>query len=287
MDDRVAAEGARALADDGGAGLGAGRATRRSTSRRSATTRRRNPTPTGPRAWTRSIRSCCAPTRSSASRSREQELLAGVAVDSVFDSVSVATTFKKKLGELGIIFCSISEAVARPSGAGPEIPRLGRAAERQLLRGAQLGGVQRRLVRLRAQRRALPDGAVDLLPHQRRRDRPVRAHADHRRRGQLRQLPRRLHGAAARREPAPCGGGRADRARRRADQILDRAELVPGRQGGQGRHLQLRHQARRLPRPQLQDLLDPGRDRLGDHLEVPELHPAGRQLGRRVLLGRA
>ena len=36
-----------------------------------------------------------------------------------------------------------------------------------------------------------------------------------------------------------------------------------------------------------QDLLDPGRDRLGDHLEVPELHPARRRLGRRVLLGRA
>ena len=41
----------------------------------------------------------------------EQELLAGVAVDAVFDSVSVATTFKEKLGELGIIFCSFSEAV--------------------------------------------------------------------------------------------------------------------------------------------------------------------------------
>ncbi len=42
---------------------------------------------------------------------QEQELLAGVAVDAVFDSVSVATTFKAKLGELGIIFCSFSEAV--------------------------------------------------------------------------------------------------------------------------------------------------------------------------------
>jgi Fe-S cluster assembly protein SufB len=42
---------------------------------------------------------------------REQEVLAGVAVDYVFDSVSVATTFKKKLGDLGIIFCSISEAL--------------------------------------------------------------------------------------------------------------------------------------------------------------------------------
>jgi len=42
---------------------------------------------------------------------QERELLAGVAVDAVFDSVSVATTFKAKLGELGIIFCSFSEAV--------------------------------------------------------------------------------------------------------------------------------------------------------------------------------
>ncbi|HAV22374.1 MAG TPA: Fe-S cluster assembly protein SufB [Bacteroidetes bacterium] len=42
---------------------------------------------------------------------REQEMLAGVAVDAVFDSVSVATTYKGKLKELGIIFCSFSEAV--------------------------------------------------------------------------------------------------------------------------------------------------------------------------------
>jgi Fe-S cluster assembly protein SufB len=41
----------------------------------------------------------------------EQERLAGVAVDAVFDSVSVATTFKKKLSEMGIIFSSFSEAV--------------------------------------------------------------------------------------------------------------------------------------------------------------------------------
>ena len=42
----------------------------------------------------------------------EQKLLANVAVDAVFDSVSVATTFKEKLGELGVIFCSFSEALA-------------------------------------------------------------------------------------------------------------------------------------------------------------------------------
>jgi Fe-S cluster assembly protein SufB len=41
----------------------------------------------------------------------EQKMLAGVAVDAVFDSVSVATTFKAKLAEAGVIFCSFSEAV--------------------------------------------------------------------------------------------------------------------------------------------------------------------------------
>ena len=44
---------------------------------------------------------------------REQEMLAGVAVDAVFDSVSVATTFKAKLEEVGVIFCPISEAIQR------------------------------------------------------------------------------------------------------------------------------------------------------------------------------
>lgn len=41
----------------------------------------------------------------------EQEALAGVAVDAVFDSVSIGTTFRKKLKDAGVIFCSISEAV--------------------------------------------------------------------------------------------------------------------------------------------------------------------------------
>ncbi|WP_218080346.1 Fe-S cluster assembly protein SufB [Anthocerotibacter panamensis] len=42
---------------------------------------------------------------------QERAVLAGVAVDAVFDSVSVATTFREKLADLGIIFCSFSEAV--------------------------------------------------------------------------------------------------------------------------------------------------------------------------------
>jgi Fe-S cluster assembly protein SufB len=41
----------------------------------------------------------------------EQKRLSGVAVDAVIDSVSIATTFKDQLAELGIIFCSMSEAI--------------------------------------------------------------------------------------------------------------------------------------------------------------------------------
>ena len=127
---------------------------------------------------------------------REQEILAGVAVDYVFDSVSVATTFRAKLAELGVDLLLDLRGDPRASRAGAPLSGLGRAAGRQLLRRAEFGRLLRRQLRLRAQGRALPDGAVHLFPHQRRRHRPVRAHADHRRRGRLRQLPRRLHGAA-------------------------------------------------------------------------------------------
>ena len=55
---------------------------------------------------------------------------------------------------------------ARVSRAREEVSGLGGAAVRQLLRGAELGRLFRRLVRLRAGGRALPDGAFDLLPHE-------------------------------------------------------------------------------------------------------------------------
>ena len=75
---------------------------------------------------------------------------------------------------------------------------------------------------------------------------------------------------------------------------LDDAEIkystvqnwYPGDSEGQGRHLQFRDQARRLPRRALEDLLDAGRDRLGDHLEISVLHPARRPVARRVLFDR-
>ncbi len=63
----------------------------------------------------------------------------------------------------------------------------------------------------------------------------------------------------------------------RGDQVFHGPELVSRRRRRPGRHLQLRHQARRLPRATRQGQLDPGGDRLGSDLEVPVLHPARRR----------
>ena len=261
MDAGVAARRLPALADHARAELGARSTTARSTTRTSITTPRRSRRRRS--RSTRSIRRFSRPTRSSAFRCASRSCSASsvgaaedgeaarlrrVAVDAVFDSVSVATTFKAELAKAGVIFMPISEAIREH----PELVKkyLGSVVpvSRQFLRHAQFGGVLRRLLRLRAAGRALPDGAVDLFPHQRAQYRPVRAHADHRRQGLLCELSRRLHRADARREPAARRRGRAGRARRRRDQIFDRAELVSGRRQGPRRHLQFRHQARRLPR---------------------------------------
>src|SRR2546426_857687 len=176
-----------------------------------------------------------------------------------------------------------------PGTPGPraEIPGHRGALQRQLLRGPEQRRLQRRFVRLRAARCALPDGTVDVLPDQRAGHRPVRAHPHHRGRGRVRQLPRRLHRPDPGHQPAPRRRRRADRPRQRGDQVLYDPELVSRGQERQRRHLQLRDEAREGARRELESLLDPGRDRLRDHLEVPELHPPGGQLGRRVLLRRA
>jgi Fe-S cluster assembly protein SufB len=85
----------------------------------------------------------------------------------VFDSVSVVTTFRDELKKAGVLFCSISEAIREYPEIVKKFLRLGRAHDRQLLCDAELGGVFRRLVRLHPRGRPLPDGTVDLLPHQR------------------------------------------------------------------------------------------------------------------------
>ena len=60
----------------------------------------------------------------------------------------------------------------------------------------------------------------------------------------------------------------------------------PGDEQGRGGIYNFRHQARPVQREELEDFLDAGGDRFGDHLEIPELHPAGRQFRRGILLGR-
>ena len=204
----------------------------------------------------------------------EQKLLSGVAVDAVFDSVSVATTFREKLKSYGVIFMSFSEAVR-------EHPDL---VKKYL--GSVVPYTDNFFATLNSA--VFSDGSFVYVPKgvrcpmelstyfriNAKDTRPVRADADHRRGGRVCQLPRGLHGADARREPAPRRCRRARGARRRDDQVLDDSELVSRRQGRQGRDLQLRDQARPVRGPRVEDHVDAGRDRVGDHLEVSRLHPA-------------
>ena len=67
----------------------------------------------------------------------EQKMLAGVAVDAVFDSVSVATTFKAKLAEAGSYFLFVLRSGAEASRPGEKISRHGGALHRQFLRRAE------------------------------------------------------------------------------------------------------------------------------------------------------
>ena len=175
----------------------------------------------------------------------EREALAGVAVDVIFDSVSVATTYKKKLAEVGVIFCSFSEAVHDHPELVQQVSRHAWCRPATTIYAALNSAV-------------FTDGSFCFIPKGVRCPMelstyfrintagigPVRAHADRRRGRRLRLLPRGLHGAEVRHQPAACGGGRAGGARRRRDQVFDGAELVRGRRERRGRHLQLRHQAR-------------------------------------------
>ena len=108
--------------------------------------------------------------------------------------------------------------------------------------GAELGGVVGWLVHLRAAGRARRHAAAGVLPHQRGERRPVRAHADHRRRRLVGALRRGLLGAGVLDRLAALRGGRADRQAGRAHPLHDDPELVAER-------LQPRDQARRAPRP--------------------------------------
>ncbi len=134
----------------------------------------------------------------------EQKRLSNVAVDAVFDSVSIATTFKEKLSEHGVIFCSISEAVR-------EHPHL---IEQYL--GSVVPANDNFFATLNSavfsdgsfvfipQGRGMSHGSLPLFPHQFWRHRSIRAHVDRRGRGVLGELPGGLHGPDVRHQPTAC-----------------------------------------------------------------------------------
>ena len=150
----------------------------------------------------------------------------------------------------------LPQAPGRSRGEGRDLPRhgLGSArarghrqavhghdhpAERQQVRRAQLGRVVGRLLHLRPAGRQDRDAAPGLLPHQRGEHGPVRAHADHRRRGRVRALRRGLHRADLLVRLAALGRGRDHRQAWRALPVHDDPELVeqrlqPRDQAGRG-----------------------------------------------------
>jgi Fe-S cluster assembly protein SufB len=97
----------------------------------------------------------------------EQKLFSGVAVDAVFDSVSVGTTVQGEAGRSGDHLLLLLGGRAAPSRPGEEIPRVGGAAYGQLLRRAQRRRVFRRIVRVYPEGRPLPDGSCPRTSDQR------------------------------------------------------------------------------------------------------------------------
>src|SRR5246500_4346925 len=207
-----------------------------------------------------------------------------VAVDAVFDSVSVATTFKAELAKAGVIFMPISEALRQH----PDLVKkyLGTVVPTSNNFFATLNSA------------VFSGGSFVYVPPGGRCPMELSTYfrINEKNTGQFERTliiadtgsyVSYLEGCTAPKrdeKPATRGGGGTNRARRCRDQVLDGAELVPGRRRGARRHPQLRHQARRLPRRALEDFLDAGRDRIRHHLEISELHPPQRPFAGRVLL---
>ena len=216
----------------------------------------------------------------------EQKLFSGVAVDAVFDSVSVATTFKEQLAEVGVIFCSFSEAVQHH----PDLVKkyLGSVVPHTDNFFAALNSA------------VFSDGSFAYIPKGVRCPMELSTYFRINAKGSG-QFERTLIVAE---EGAyvsyleGCTAPMRDENQLHAAVVelvaLDNATIkystiqnwYPGDKDGKGGIYNFVTKRGALHRRELEDHLDAGRDRLGDHLEVSELHPAGRQLGRRVLLGR-
>ena len=118
----------------------------------------------------------------------EKKFLAGVGAQ--YESEVIYHSLQKDLEDKGVIFLRHRPGAAEARGPVPRALGDDHPADRQHVRRAQLGRVVGRLVHLRPEGRQGRAAAAGLLPHQRPEHGPVRADADHRRRGRLRASPR-------------------------------------------------------------------------------------------------
>ena len=207
---------------------------------------------------------------------KERERLAGVAVDAVFDSVSVGTTFKKQLAEKGIIFCSFTEAVQ-------EHPAL---VKKYL--GMVVPYTDNYFAALNSA--VFSDGSFCFIPKGVRCPMELSTYfrINAANTGQFERTLIVAEEGASVSYLEGCTAPMRDEHQLHAAVVeliaLDNAQIkystvqnwYPGDAQGRGRHLQLRHQTRPVQREELEDLVDASGDRISHHVEVPELHSAGR-----------
>ena len=93
----------------------------------------------------------------------EQQRLNGIAVDAVFDSVSVATTFKDELTKKGIIFCSISEAIQKHPDLVKKISRFSHSFKRPLFCNFKLCCIYRRFFCLHSTKHKMSYGIIHIF----------------------------------------------------------------------------------------------------------------------------
>ncbi len=201
-----------------------------------------------------------------------------IAVDAVFDSVSVATTFQKELKQAGVIFMPISEAIREH----PELVKkyLGTVVPTSDNYFATLNSA------------VFSDGSFVYVPPGVRCPMELSTYfrINERNTGQFERTLIIADKGAYVSYLEGCTAPQRDENQLHAAVVelvtLDDAEIkystvqnwYPRQFRGCRRHLQFRHQARRLPRQQFEDFLDPGRNGIRDHLEISELHPARRTI---------
>ena len=211
---------------------------------------------------------------------------ARVAVDAVFDSVSVVTTFKEELAKAGVIFCSISEAVREH----PELVRkyLGSVVPQGDNFYAALNSA------------VFSDGSFVYVPEGVRCPMELSTYfrINEKQTGQFERTLIIADKGAYVSYLEGCTAPMRDEHQLHAAVVeliaLDDAEIkystvqnwYPGDKNGKGGIYNFVTKRGDCRGHNAKISLDAGRDRLGHHLEVSELHPARRQLARRVLLDR-